>query len=300
MRTAKSSPRSIIRSLLAQVAVELRGAARSPDDPDAVHDLRVAIRRLNQALRVFPEVFGQAHVKKIRRRLKKLMTALGAVRNLDVAREVLHASKARPGTRLLHHLRDQRGSAQKLLEVRLKSWRKRETLRGWRALANGGAGAGSGASSGASSLDRAWQELRGLAEEFLAAGNDAARRKTAYHHLHRCRLLGKRLRYSIEMFYPKGSPELQPRLKLLKELQNHLGGLNDCVTVIELIHGHPAVNQRIRVLLAQREAAFLSFWKREFNVRTRQQWIDSFQPPNKKARTTNGTISTPARRRSTP
>ena len=241
-------------------------------------------------------------MKKIRRRLKKLMTALGAVRNLDVAREVLHAAKARPETRLLHHLRDQRRSAQKHLEVRLKSWRKREILSGWRALANGE----TGASSAASSLDLAWQELRGLAEEFLSAGNDAARRKTAYHHLHRCRLLGKRLRYSIEMFDRKDSPELQLRLKLLKELQNHLGGLNDCVTVIELIHGHPAVNQRIRVLLARREAAFLSFWKREFNLRTQQQWIDSFQPSNKKARlannrtTTNGTISTPARRRPTP
>ena len=54
-KNAKSSSGSIIRSLLAQLAVELRGAARSPDDPDAVHDLRVAIRRLNQALRVFPE-----------------------------------------------------------------------------------------------------------------------------------------------------------------------------------------------------------------------------------------------------
>jgi CHAD domain-containing protein len=295
-KNAKSSPRSIIRSLLAHLAVELRGAARSPDDPDAVHDLRVAIRRLNQALRVFPQVFGPGHVKKIRRRLKKLMTALGAARNLDVAREVLHAAKARPGTRLLHHLRDQRRIAQKHLEVRLKSWRKREILRGWRELAKGAAGA----SSAPRSLDLAWQELRGLAEEFFAAGNDAARRKTAYHHLHRCRLLGKRLRYSIEMFLPEGSPEIQPRLKLLKELQNHLGGLNDCVTVIELIHGHPAVNQRIRVLLKRREAAFLSFWKREFNLHTQQQWIDSFQPPNKKARTTNGTISTPARRRPTP
>ena len=292
VKNAKSSPGSIIRSLLAHLAVELRGAARSPDDPDAVHDLRVAIRRLNQALRVFPEVVGQGHVKKMRRRLKKLMTALGAVRNLDVAREVLHAAKARPGTRLLHHLKDQRHSAQKHLEVRLKSWRKREILRGWRELAKGAAGA--------SSLDQAWQELRGLAEEFLAAGNDAARRNTAYHHLHRCRLLGKRLRYSIEIFDREDSPELQLRLKLLKELQNHLGGLNDCVTVIELIHGHPAVNRRIRVLLKRREAAFLSFWKREFDIRTQQQWIDSFQPPNKKARTTNGTISTPARRRPTP
>ena len=183
------------------------------------------------------------------------------------------------------------------LAVRLKSWRKHEVLRGWKALANGKVG---GASAAASSLVQARKELPRLAEEFLAAGNDAARPNTSYRHMHRCRLLGKRFRYTVELFHRKGENEFKSRLKLLKEMQNHLGGLNDCVTVRELIHGHAAVKKRIRLLLVRREAAFRSFWKREFDAHTQQRWVASFQPASKKTRRTeNGTISTPARRRRT-
>jgi CHAD domain-containing protein len=287
---AKSTPRSILIALLKQLTVELRGVVRSPDDPAAVHDLRVAIRRFSQALRIFPEVVGQGPAKKIRRKLKKVMSTLGAVRNLDVALEILHAAKAVPGPRLAEHIQQERRSARKELALELRSWQKGEVLAGWKTMLQRSA-------RGARSLQQARLELPDLAGEFLQAGNDAVQRKAPYQRLHRCRLLGKRLRYTIEMFGTEmfGLKEFRRRLNMMKELQDHLGGLNDCVTVIELIQGHATVKQQIRVLLARREKAFRLFWKTTFEAEARQWRVDSLQAKKEK----NGTVSTPSRRRRT-
>jgi CHAD domain-containing protein len=59
-------------------------AARIGDDPEALHDLRVAGRRLDSMLRQFA-AFLPAAVVRFRPTLKKVMRALGHARDLDVA-----------------------------------------------------------------------------------------------------------------------------------------------------------------------------------------------------------------------
>jgi len=59
-------------------------AARFGDDPEALHDLRVAGRRLDAILRQFAP-FLPAAIVRFRPTLKKLMRALGHARDLDVA-----------------------------------------------------------------------------------------------------------------------------------------------------------------------------------------------------------------------
>jgi CHAD domain-containing protein len=59
-------------------------AARFGDDPEALHDLRVAGRRMDAILRQF-EAFLPAAIVRIRPTLKKVMRALGHARDLDVA-----------------------------------------------------------------------------------------------------------------------------------------------------------------------------------------------------------------------
>jgi len=59
-------------------------AARLGDDPEALHDLRVAGRRLDSILRQF-EAFLPAAIVRFRPTLKKAMRALGHARDLDVA-----------------------------------------------------------------------------------------------------------------------------------------------------------------------------------------------------------------------
>jgi CHAD domain-containing protein len=59
-------------------------AARFGDDPEALHDLRVAGRRMDAILRQF-EAFLPAAIVRVRPTIKKVMRALGHARDLDVA-----------------------------------------------------------------------------------------------------------------------------------------------------------------------------------------------------------------------
>lgn len=70
---------------LKRFSKNLRRAAKHPDDPEAIHDLRVSVRRVVQAFKTFRDLLDPTPVKKLRRRLHKLMDLCAAVRNCDVA-----------------------------------------------------------------------------------------------------------------------------------------------------------------------------------------------------------------------
>jgi len=271
MTTDKPTPRLIVREQLAHVARRVRKTAKSPDDPKPVHDLRVAIRHFSQALRLFPEAFEHSYGKKVRLQLKKLMSLLGAVRNHDIAPEVLDAAQAAPQEALLKALTDHRQTEQKHLMTLLKSWLHRDLLHEWKSKMLRNAG-------GARSFESARLGLSGLAGEFFQAGNYAARHKVAYRRLHRCRLLGKRFRYSVELFGLAETPQFKSRFKVLKRLQDQLGALNDTVTVIGLIPGHAAVKKRLRLLRTQQEQAFRSYWIHKFDLSVQEWWLHALIP----------------------
>ena len=90
--------RSQTAARLKKLDREVRHVAHKPKDADAIHDLRVAIRRLRQELRIFKAWFEADRVKRIRRSLRKLMDRCAAVRNCDVAIEVLRAAGFRKRT----------------------------------------------------------------------------------------------------------------------------------------------------------------------------------------------------------
>ncbi len=114
-------------TLLRRLASQAHEAA-SLGSPDAIHDLRVAIRRLSQCLRVFPEFFPKHDAKKIRRELREAMDAAGAVRNFDIAIELLKKSKA-PAEPVL--AQERRRARKKLASV-LMAWSRRDFSQKWR------------------------------------------------------------------------------------------------------------------------------------------------------------------------
>src|SRR5258706_4502541 len=82
---------------------------------EAVHELRIAIRRLEPVLNVFERCFASKRVKKIRQRLKSVLALAGEVRDCDVALRVL-SKASRPGIAGLRaRLRTQRKKAASLL-----------------------------------------------------------------------------------------------------------------------------------------------------------------------------------------
>ena len=59
--------------------------AREAFDPEAIHDLRVASRRLREGIALFGHCFRKRQLAPIRKELKGLVTMLGSIRNTDEA-----------------------------------------------------------------------------------------------------------------------------------------------------------------------------------------------------------------------
>jgi CHAD domain-containing protein len=118
-------------ALLRRVAFQVSRAAKSAD-AEAIHDLRVAIRRLSRCLRVFSQFYPDKSWKKIRRRLDSLMSLAGAVRDLDIALDLLGAAQVAPQAPVVRSVRAERYQANRdfLREVRL--WKSRGYSKKWR------------------------------------------------------------------------------------------------------------------------------------------------------------------------
>jgi CHAD domain-containing protein len=117
--------------LIGRLTVALERAART-GDPDAIHDVRVAMRRLSRCLRVFAPFYPAGPAKKIRRRIADLLAVAGAARDCDVAIElVARAGVARRNAMVtqIAHRRQKMGRAL-LLEIR--RWKRHNFVGEWR------------------------------------------------------------------------------------------------------------------------------------------------------------------------
>jgi len=114
-RTLRSSRNATLDRLAGKLKEELRKVKKSPADVEAVHDARVAARRLLAAGELWA-----AHVAPwpaVRDRLPRLVRKLGRVRNLDIAIDLL-----RTGPK-------EEAAARKELTRRLRKLRREERSR---------------------------------------------------------------------------------------------------------------------------------------------------------------------------
>ena len=94
-------------------------------------------------------------------------------------------------------------------------------------------------------------------------------------HLHRLRLISKRLRYTLELFRPCYGPGLDERIAALKGLQDLLGETNDAVASAHLIAKMTASIRMRRYLerrAAQKAAEFRAAWRDSFDAPGREVW----------------------------
>src|SRR5438552_1953900 len=115
--------------LLRRLAFQANRAART-GDADAVHDLRVAIRRLSRCLRTFAQFYPDNSWKRMRRSMQALMASAGSVRDCDIAMESLRDSGVKAaGT--LRQLAANRHKAAQELSAELRNWKQRNSSRKW-------------------------------------------------------------------------------------------------------------------------------------------------------------------------
>jgi CHAD domain-containing protein len=118
--------------LLRRLAFQVSRIARSGKDADAVHDLRVAIRRLSRCLRVFADFYPGHAWKKIRRDLDGLMRSAGRVRDRDIALALIAEAGAPRRGALTVRLEAERKQAARGLQLETRRWKRSSFSRKWR------------------------------------------------------------------------------------------------------------------------------------------------------------------------
>ena len=249
-------------------------------DADAVHDLRVAIRRLSQVLVVFKPCFPSKDLKKIRRNLKETMSLAGDVRNCDIGLKLLAKSQASDGAAIQQKLRVRRREAEQALLTRLRQWIARKSSSRWRAVLNS-----SHTDSGFGRLaveEAASRRLAPMAKDFFKRGDHAADKASA-EGLHQFRIAGKKFRYSLELFEGLYGPPGKNLLEETKDVQSLLGAINDCRTVRDMVTRMGASSPLQNALKKRQRRKTQDFrreWEQRFaDLAVRRQKIDSLQHP---------------------
>lgn len=270
--TAETPFKSAMRSLIApRFHAVWKAIPEAIDDsnPEGVHDVRVASRRLRAAMDVGADCFPKSWFKPLHKTAKEITSALGAVRDRDVLLEFLieerrsaPASDAPGLDRLIARVERERGEAREEMMRFLRSVEKRkieesgvEAIRRWRE------GRGFG---GSGRVSRAWKvkgiDPRGTlgdnARRILAvrvaefyswepAIDDDAQVKE----LHQLRISAKRLRYSLELFREVFDETGERTIERVRQVQEQLGVLHDIEVRIDLIE------QELRRLAVERTEA---------------------------------------------
>lgn len=216
---------------------------------DGIHDTRVAVRRLRTTLRVLEAspALPRKTVRALRRRLRKTARKLGKVRDADVQigraqrdnsahpeleadlavfSERMRKQQKRAYRRLVKHLKSRTfakllGDLDAFVAQKPPAVHERRYMIAVRHFAG-------------SAIWRRYETI--LSYETVIA--DAP-----YSVLHELRIACKRLRYTLELFELELGKATQPLLKLLTNVQDHLGALQDTVVALHeveaLLRAHP-------------------------------------------------------------
>ncbi len=206
-------------------------AAATEDDPEYVHQLRVALRRLRSLIKLFRPALDEAFVAHWSAQLREITADTGDARDFDVfIDDILAPVEPAPllADTLLDALRqhalDARDAARQATRERLAhAHHGRSILSLARALNDLDSDALNAAADLVAFARLQLDALRKRSRKRFAAaqGDDTA-------HLHELRVSLKQLRYGAEFFRPLfDSHDLKPYLAALRRAQEQLGYLND-------------------------------------------------------------------------
>lgn len=202
--------------------------------------MRVSLRRLQAALRIFKACYPPTRLRRHRLRLRRLLQALGAVRDQDILISALsiHAEASLPPVKeFLARLVAQRKTARRRDRVRLirvldkhsrKDFRKKllsfiKGVPGSKQAPSGRRLAPTLVAIRREALSR-WNRRQGLVQ-----GRDDPET------LHQIRIAVKWLRYTLELCQLANDHDDRGRLERLSELQRVLGDLHDSDILLKFL-----------------------------------------------------------------
>lgn len=236
----------------------LRHEAGSIDgtDIEELHDMRVAVRRLRAAVRLFRPYLPKQHAAYLRKDLRHLGRALGPARDYDVMlvnlanyRAALPAQSQESLEPLARRWQKKRGRARGEMLAYLESKRYRVLKQRMHAFLEpaGAAAAGSGGNGAPTASPTAsptaldgplvHTEIPGLLttryEKVLAYGPSLE--GASIETLHALRIDCKRLRYALEFLREALCAEAEEAIDDLKRAQDHLGEMNDAYVAAKVL-----------------------------------------------------------------
>jgi len=263
--SADSTARDVIRSVLAESVAALLHhdpLVRTSKDPEAIHQARVATRRLRSHLRTFGALLEPEWNDPLRSELGWIAMGLGQVRDREVLLErlqekakLLPPTDARAAASLLQVLAQEVESLRRKLETDLDSPRYIELLERLVAAAHAPQvtlEANQPAAGGLPALASGpWRRLQSAVKKLPEHPQDSE--------LHRIRILAKRARYAAEAVAPVAGGDAAAFARAAAKLQTVLGEHQDSVTAQEWLRSVRAAGRRAFVagelIAMERQAA---------------------------------------------
>ncbi|MBN1873506.1 MAG: CHAD domain-containing protein [Anaerolineae bacterium] len=237
--TMTEAARKIFRYHFQKMLVHEPGT-RSGEDIEALHDMRVATRRMRAAFRIFGDYLDMQQMKPYLKGLRRTGRALGVVRDMDVFMEKTQlyldglSPKARPDLRPLIQVWElEYAHARAEMAAYLDGKRYQQFKETFGALLDSPLNEPAHIiehqakpyrvrHSVPLSIYRQLAEVRAY-EEWVLFPNAPIER---YHNL---RIAAKRLRYTLEYFREVLVSEVEAAIAAIKILQNYLGDLQDAI-----------------------------------------------------------------------
>ncbi len=256
-----TATKKLLSSMLEQTIECLRSTSKPESDAvKKIHQLRISVRRSLAGLKLFRQSLPRKLAKRLANRLRQILRVSGAVRELDVLISQLAAEP--PDGLLLKKLRRKRERARKtIFTLQKRLGRKHRFQKHCRKLL--------------SAIERntnpnedyfsSWVKpiLWNQAVEFF---DRQPTKGCCLRELHRFRIAGKKLRYSIELLtpaFPVGT--LEAVSMELTELQKLLGEINDRVDSISRLRRMTAKGLAVTAQLLSDEIESLELLEQRFS-----------------------------------
>jgi CHAD domain-containing protein len=224
---------------------------RLGEDIEALHDMRVATRRMRAAFRIFGRFFKPKAIAPYRKGLKRTGRALGRVRDLDVFRAKIHAFL----TTLPESQQDSLDSLLAALQAQRQADRERMLAhfdspkyvqfkaRFGEFVETEGMGSLPSNPDGGEPRPHRVRHVAPLVvyerlaavrayDEWVSIPNPALKR------LHALRIACKRLRYTLEFFREVLGPDTSSLIEEIVTVQDHLGDLQDAVVANDILQDY--------------------------------------------------------------
>jgi CHAD domain-containing protein len=262
----------------------LREGALNWSDPEGVHSMRVASRRLRSALRDFMPYLRKRGLTSSLKQIKSLADALGEVRDQDVAIMALEKTAIEAPPAVVAALKQividrerSRDKARSQLQLSLRMDLLKQLRMDFRtavdaATSTEGGGVQNAQATKITYLKMARSVILERLQELEKLSNSLYQ-PLEIEPLHRMRIAAKRLRYALELFHPCWGRPIEKYSRQAARLQSVLGEIHDCDIWIQSFGKHIVEAKRRK----QRDRADAAAWLLSHFVKLRTKHLcDAF------------------------